>query len=176
MDNKKLDEIAIKHASSLRDANSFDNEFTMRHHIRAALDEAVAERDKEWRTALFPNTPTVEFTPEMAAKTVRAFVADERKALRGAAVLLRDDESDPDFDRICNDRVAGWKAGLCEFLAALDARETVRNATPSAENGQADNPDALRSQILCLEARLEERRKLFASLLAALDAREKESR
>jgi hypothetical protein len=102
--------------------------------------------------------------------------ADERKALRGDAVLLRDDESDPDFDRICNDRVAGWKAGLCEFLAALDARETVRNATPSAENGQADNPDALRSQILCLEARLEERRKLFASLLAALDAREKESR
>jgi hypothetical protein len=82
MSDKKLDEIAIKHASSLRDANSFDNEFTMRHHIRAALDEAVAERDKEWRTALFPNTPTVEFTPEMAAKTVRAFVAEERKALR----------------------------------------------------------------------------------------------
>jgi hypothetical protein len=81
--------------------------------IRAALTEAYdlgqAERDKEWRAALFPNTPTVQFTPEMAAETVRAFVtvavADERKALR----IFIYSQKDVDF-----------KAHLIDWL---DARE-----------------------------------------------------
>jgi hypothetical protein len=117
---KTLDEIAIKHAAELRDSNSFYNEFTMRHHIRSALTEARDLRDKEWRTALFPNTPTVQFTPEMAAETVRAFVAEKRKALRELqALVLAWAEEDPDLSGP-TDALEQAAVGI---RAASDARE-----------------------------------------------------
>jgi hypothetical protein len=107
---------------------SFPQQFAA---IRAALTEARdlgrAEKDREADAKLAEASDAL--SEAQGVHIVRGLnqggdiVAEERKALRGDAVLLRDDESDPDFDRICNDRVAGWKAGLCEFLAALDARE-----------------------------------------------------
>ena len=55
-------------------------------------------------------------------------------------------------------------------------REPAEALVNTIQAIEADNPEELRAEIRRLEALLEERRKLVAMLLAALDAREKEGR